>query len=168
MTQPVQQPIQPPAQPPVYGQNTAQGGYYGQQNYGYGAQTDPYAQQPRPIMTRAEFYKVNAPKTVKNNIIAAGVIAYISAAITLIFAVVNDPYTLIDFLLVLGLGLGVHLGKSRACAVILMVYAAINTVLLLVTTGSVSGLLIIIGGICGIVGTFSFAKAWEQYKSGAV
>jgi tetrahydromethanopterin S-methyltransferase subunit E len=160
--QPVQQPIQQPVQQPVYGQNTAQG-FYGQQPYGYGAQSNPYAQQP--AMTRGEFYKNYAAKAIKGNITAAGVLSYITAAITLILslAVMNDPFLLIDCLLVLGLGLGVHLGRSRVCAVLLMAYAAYNTIFFLITSGMVSGWLIIIAGICALAGTFTFEKAWKQF-----
>lgn len=129
------------------------------------------AQQNNPAMppaglTRSEFYKEYAPKAARSNIIAAGVLSYISAALTLVlaFAIMFNPFVLVDFAIVLGLGLGVHIGKSRVCAILLMAYAVYNTIFFLVTSGNFAGWLILIAGLCAILGTFSFAKAWEEYK----
>lgn len=68
----------------------------------------------------------------------------------------------VDAILVLGLALGIHIGKSRACAVIILVYSILNCLYSVVTTGRLGGYLIIIAGIYATIYTF---KARREYKA---
>lgn len=121
-------------------------------------------------MTKSEFWKNAVPKNVKGQVVTAAVFAYISAAMTIILGVLSGNFlVIIDVLLVLGLGLGVHLAKSRACAIILAAYFLLNKILQWVG-GEFSGLymavIFIIGFVMGIVGTFAFQKQWKEYQAG--
>ena len=49
------------------------------------------------------------------------------------------PLVLLDCALLLGLTLGVHLGKNKGCAVALLVYTIINAIVSLITAGTVGG-----------------------------
>lgn len=120
-------------------------------------------------MTKSQYWKTAVAKNVKSQVITAAVFAYISAAMTLILGVLTGNFlVIIDVLLVLGLGLGVHLGKSRACAIILTVYFILNKILQW-ATGEFSGIymavIFIIGFVMGIVGTFAFQKQWKAYQA---
>lgn len=96
-------------------------------------------------MTKSEFWKNAVPKNVKGQVVTAAVFAYISAAMTLVLGFLTGNFlVLIDVLLVLGLGLGVHLAKSRVCAIILAAYFVLNKVLQWLG-GEFSGLYIVYG-----------------------
>ena len=121
-------------------------------------------------MTKSEFWKNAVPKNVKGQVVTAAVFAYISAAMTLVLGFLTGNFlVLIDVLLVLGLGLGVHLAKSRVCAIILAAYFVLNKVLQWLG-GEFSGLymavIFIIGFVMGVVGTFAFQKQWKEYQAG--
>ena len=67
-------------------------------------------------MTKSEFWKNAVPKNVKGQVVTAAVFAYISAAMTLVLGFLTGNFlVLIDVLLVLGLGLGVHLAEPGLC-----------------------------------------------------
>lgn len=121
-------------------------------------------------MTKSQFWKTAVAKNVKSQVITAAVFAYISAAMTLILGLITGNFlVIIDVLLVLGLGLGVQLGKSRACAIILTVYFILNKILQW-AGGEFSGIymavIFIIGFVMGITGTFAFQKQWKAYQAG--
>lgn len=117
-------------------------------------------------MSKAEFYKQPALKKNRANINACAIITYICAACTFLINIVlvNNVSGMLDVCLLLGLGLGIHLGKSRVCAIILLVYAGINAIYTIVLTGRLGGYLIIICGIYAVIETFKLQKAWKEYE----
>ena len=117
-------------------------------------------------MSKAEFYKQPALKKNRSNITACAVVAYFCAACTFIVNVVlaHNIFGMVDVCLLLGLGLGIHLGKSRVCAIILLVYAGINTIYILLTAGRFGGYLILLCGIYAVIETFKIQKAWKEYE----
>lgn len=129
----------------------AAGGYYANGMQG--------SQAP---LTKKEFYKHPNVASVRSQIVGAGIFCYISAALSLVFA-----GSIIDALLILGLGLGIHLGKSRVCAIILTVYAVFNMIVTLLE-GTLSGWLILLAGIYAIIYTFKYQSAWEEYQKTGV
>lgn len=115
-------------------------------------------------MSKQEFYKNHANKRDRGNIRAAAILGYICAGATLLLGLlVQNYFVIIDVVLILGLSLGVHIAKSRACAVLLLIYAIINLVISLLATGRITGWWMIIVGICGIMGTFNFYKDYQKY-----
>lgn len=117
-------------------------------------------------MSKAEFYKQPALKKNRSNITACAVVAYFCAACTFIVNVVlaHNIFGMVDVCLLLGLGLGIHLGKSRVCAIILLVYAGINTIYILLIVGRFGGYLILLCGIYAVIETFKIQKAWKEYE----
>lgn len=116
--------------------------------------------------TKKEFLQLPENKALKSQLITDCVICYVCSGVTLILGlfVMEQPLILLDVLLILGLGLGIHLTQSRVCAVILCAYAVINSLIGLVQNGSVSGYWILIAGFFSVVTTFRFDKAWKAYQ----
>ena len=142
-----------------------QGQFYGQPNQApYG---QPYGSTP--TMTKKEFWKHPSLKSCRGNINGVAILLYFSAAVTLLTAVLSGNYfILIDALFVLGMGLGIQLGKSRVCAILIFAYSIYNLIYGLITTGKPTGWLVIIAGILAIIYTFKFQKAWKEYQQTGV
>lgn len=123
----------------------------------------------QPMMNKKEFYKHPNMSKVRKEIIACGVVWYVLAGFNFLIQIVYLQYIpgLLDVALMLGLGLGVHLGKSRVCAIILTAYAVFNTVILLMAGGG-NGALILIAAIFSLVYTFKFQNAWKRYQKTGV
>ena len=129
------QPIPVVAQPTVVQPNTAQP-YVSQTNY-------QYSQKPK--MNRQEFFRSLARHKMGKEITTAGIVLYVVAGINLTLGMlammgsdlsIATPLNVIDGLVNLGLGLGIHLGKSRVCSIIILVYWALSILISVVTYGS--------------------------------
>ena len=120
-----------------------------------------------PNMSKREFYKHRF--TQKGLVIAAAVICFISAVMSTLLAAINAYgvgwLMLLDVAIILGLGLGILIGRSRVCAIILAAYALYNTIYSIVAMGQFGGWLIVIGGVLAICGTFMFHKQWAAYSA---
>lgn len=130
-----------------------------------------------PNMDKRTFYKQGVPASVRSNIIGAGVLGYIISGIFVVQAVMaflSSSYLydstamglliLLDAAIYLGLSLGVHLGKSRVCAILMAAYTVFAIVMNFVNTGSFSGYIQIVASICAIMATFKFQKMWKDYR----
>jgi predicted membrane protein len=71
-----------------------------------------------------------------------------------------------DASLIVVCSLLIQLLQSRVAAIVLMVYAALNVILVLVQTGRLGGWWIAVVGVYAIIYTFKFQKAWKAYKNG--
>lgn len=136
---------------------------YGAQPYGYGG----YA--PRAA-TKKEFLKLPANDKVRKEINTCAIICYICAGITALVGllVMKQPLILLDVALLVGLGLGIHLAQSRACAVVLLVYAVYSMVVGLIQNGQLSSYLVVIAGIFAVIYTFKAEKLWKEYQKGGM
>ncbi len=114
-------------------------------------------------MTRKEFLQLPAMKSCKSNINSCGIILYVLAAINIVIQIVVKSYAFVDALLLLVLGLGIHLGKSRVASVLCLVYGAFNTFYLFYLTGRLSGWWILLIGIDAVTYTFRYHRAWGKY-----
>ncbi|MCI9438379.1 MAG: hypothetical protein HFH85_14655 [Lachnospiraceae bacterium] len=123
-------------------------------------------------LTKKEFYELAGMKSIRGNIKGCAIVLYVCAGITILAAVVLQGFlsaSLIDGILLLGLGLWLQFGKSRVCAIITFLYGLLGTGLTLVQTGRVQGWWIPLAGVWAITYTFKFYKLWNQYrKSGVV
>lgn len=116
-----------------------------------------------PISKR-EFYAKYANKRDQRNIRWAAILAYVCAAASLALGMLLKNYSiLIDVALIVGFALGVQFARSRVCAVLLLVYACLSTILTLISTGQVTGWWLIVVGIWAIIGTFNFHKDYQKY-----
>ena len=125
----------------------------------------PEAPQAPKAGTLKEFAKLPENKTARAQIITAAVFCFISTAVTAIVALMGTPLMLLDAAILLGLGLWLILSKSRVSAVVLMAYAAYNTVFFLIQQGTFSGWLLLLAGVLAIAGTFKLAKNWKAYQA---
>ena len=116
--------------------------------------------------TKKEFLQLPENAKLKKELRTSAIICYICAGITLLVGLfaAENPYVFIDVALLVGLGLGIHLKQSKACAIALVVYAVINTVIGLASTGRFSGWLILLAGVYAVIYTFKLDKAWKQYR----
>lgn len=89
--------------------------------------------------TLKQYRKSYASDPLKKNIKTLSIVAYVLVGINLVIAVLANPWALIDTVLLLGLVLGVHLGRNKGCAIALLVYTIVNAIIGLVSSGTVSG-----------------------------
>jgi len=110
----------------------------------------------------------DVPDDVLKKIKTAWIAAIISGSITLIFTVIAlmgnsiagiTGMNFVDVLLIFGLAYGIY-RKSRACAVIMLVYFVASKILQMSQSGAPSGLVLaIIFTLCyvqGVIGTFKY------------
>ncbi len=118
--------------------------------------------------TKKEFLALPENGKLKKEIRSNAIICYVCAGISLVLAlfVLKSPYMLIDVAILLGLGLGIHLAQSRVCAVMLCVYAVINTGIGFLENGKFSGYLVLLAGIYSVISTFKIEKQWKEYQNG--
>lgn len=114
-------------------------------------------------LTKKDFLKLPAMKSCKSNINVCGILLYILGGINVVYAFIIGTLPLDGILLVL-LGLGIHLGKSRICAILCMAYSVFNVIYMLSATGKVGGWWIVLIGIDAILYTFRYHSAWNKYQ----
>lgn len=146
----------------------------------YGESAGPVFQ---PGMTKEEFDKHTNIVNVKKQISACGIACYIIAGanalltlmeafsiagISVLLVLMEVFSNVLGILLILGMGLGIHLAKSRVCSIILMVCATINVINVINATiangGRITGWWVLVVGIYAIINTFKYQKAWAEYQ----
>ena len=134
-----------------------------QQQNAYGAYNQPAIERAR---TKREFLQTDGSKYA-SSCVGAAVLCYISAGVTLIVLVfaMKSYSSLLDVGLLLGLGLGIHLRQNIPCAIILLVFSIINILVMLVTSGTFGGWLLLIAGIIATVNTTKAHNAWKEYQN---
>ena len=127
----------------------------------------PQYVSPAPrATTKKEFLALPENEKLRKDLRSTAIICYVCAGITAVLgmAVLQNPYVLIDVVILIVMGLGIHLAQSRACAVILCAYAVINMIYSLATTGRMSGYLVVLAGVYAVIHTFKAEKLWKQYQ----
>ena len=120
--------------------------------------------QPRQILppdiTKKEYLKTYAGAEFQRQLKGAAIMGYVCAGINGALGLLN-PLALVDALILLSLTLGMHLGKSKGCAIAILVFSIISMILGLLSTGQIGGWLVL---LCGIYGVVIFNKADKKYK----
>lgn len=114
-------------------------------------------------MTKKEFSKLPAMKSCKSNINVCGILLYVFGGINIALAVGMGTVPIDGIILIL-LGLGIHLGKSRVCALLCAAFSIFNVIYMLYTTGKAAGVWIVLIGIDAVIYTFKYHSAWNKYK----
>ena len=114
-------------------------------------------------LTKAEFTGLPAMKTCKSNIVTCGIVLYILGAINIGIQVFTGNLPVDGIILIL-LGLGIHLAKSRVCAILCTIYGAFNVIYMVATTGRVAGWWILLVAIYALIYTFKYNSAWSKYQ----
>ena len=112
-------------------------------------------------ITKREYIKHYAGDTFHRQLKGAAIFAYVLAGINLLFALLVSLTALVDVVILLGLSLGMHLGKSKLCAIGLLVYAIGGMVFNLIVNGMLSGWLLVIMGVFSVM---TFTRAEKRYK----
>lgn len=146
-----------PMQPPGY--------TYGIQNVGGMPDTAPGAFPYQQPLSRKMFFSVCASAKVRNGIRTAAILCYISAVLTGIYGllVLDNPFTLLDSVLITVLGVLLHVKQSKAAAIVLLLYSGFNTISALVNNGTFGGWLLIVAAIGAVSATFTLDKEYKAY-----
>ena len=112
-------------------------------------------------ITKREYYKNYADDSFKRQLKGSAILCYIVAGVTALMAVLINPLSLLDAIIVLGLGLGMHLGRSKVCAYIILIYSILSTLITLISTGTFGGWLLILAGVYAVI---TFSKGDKRFK----
>ena len=129
------------------------------------SQGNPYAYAEGPAfpagyqVSRKEFIEKYTQNSLRKDITGVAILCYVCAGINLISAFLLNPIGIIDSLLLAGLALGMHLAKSKVCAILILVLGIVEFVLSLIAGGF--PYLWLIAGITAVV---TFSKIDKQYK----
>jgi len=102
------------------------------------------------------------------NIKTSAIVCYICLGITVVFSILFNYFGLIDSVILGALTLGMHLGKSKGCAIALLVVSILSTLVALVSTGSFSGWLWIVASITAVSAYSKISKAYKEFQAGAM
>ncbi len=160
---------------PIQGAYTPQGGYGMQtptpQQDAYAVPTmDAVPNRPMfpagTAISKKEFIEKYAPVSFKSGIRNAAICAYICAGITAVYALITSPWALIDAAVFLGLTLGMHLGKSKVCAILMLVVSIVECILGFVMTGTFTSFLWIAASVWAVSYFRKADKQYEEFLSG--
>lgn len=153
----------------------AEGGPVNTAAKGEMGENSPYSGYTESQLNRKGFYKHPNVSSLSRQIKACAIAMYILAGLNLgfylflsgrIFVTLESVVTaVVLFVFLLGLGLGIHLGQSRICAVILTVYGVYNAGVSYINSGKFSGWAFLLVGCYALSATFKFQKAWKKYKN---
>lgn len=121
-------------------------------------------QQPLPpagySVSRKEFIEKYAQPSLKKNITSIAILCYVCAGLTFIVSCLIYPLGIIDAVVLTGFALGMHLGKSKVCAILILILSIIEVIM-----GIVIGSVPIWWLIAGISAVITFNKIDKQYKA---
>lgn len=146
-----------------YGSANAQGGY----NYGYAAQNgnaarNAYASATPLPESKKEYRKTCTNEKYRKTLKTNAIIMYVLVGLNLVLSIAANISGLLDVAITLALTLGMHIAKSKGCAVGILIYSIVNMVILLILNGSVGGWLWLVMGI-SCLKAFSIAdKEYEE------
>lgn len=126
--------------------------------FNYGTETTlPPSGYP---VSRKEFINKYAQPSLKKNITSIAILCYVCAGLTFIVSCLANPWGIIEALMLAGLALGMHLAKSKVCAILILILSIIEVLLSLVVGAFPFWWL-----IAGISAVVTFNKIEKQYKS---
>ena len=99
----------------------------------------------------------------KKNIKWGWIMLYICAGLSTLAAVLNGTFPL-DGIIFLGLALWLHLTYSNAAAITACVVAVLEVILNVISTGKMSGYLVVIAAVYAAISTGKAKKAYKVYQ----
>lgn len=117
----------------------------------------------RKSVTKKEYIKKYAPANLKKNIKSSAIVCYVCVAISAIasIALLGSPWMLIDVAIYLGLTLGMHLGNSKLCAILLLIFSIVECAISFYQFGTPSGWWLIIASGSAVS---TFNKLGKEYN----
>lgn len=110
-------------------------------------------------VSRKEFINKYAQPSLKKNITSIAILCYVCAGLTFVVSCLLNPLGIIDALVLASLALGMHLVKSKACAILIFILSIVEVLLSLV-----SGSFPFWWLIAGISSVITFNKIEKQYR----
>lgn len=123
------------------------------------ASPHPETVQAMPA-SKKEYFQKYAGESFYMNLRVNAILGYILCGLSLMSLLIN-PYAIFDTIIYLALVLGMHLGKSKGCAIVITIYAAIWMVVGLIQTGALAGWGWL---IVGIYSWILFHNAEKRYR----
>lgn len=111
-------------------------------------------------ITRKEFIEKYAQPSLRKNITGIAILCYVCAGLSFIVSCLMNPIGIIDALVLAGFALGMHLAKSRVCAILILVLSIVEVVLSIMY-----GAVPIWWLVAGISAVITFNKIEKQYKT---
>lgn len=113
-----------------------------------------------------DYIKRFAPQKIKQSLRNAAILSYVCAGCTAIAtAVIGNYFGLIDVIVFLALTLGMHLGKNKICAYLMLLLSVIEIIYAVVVTGQYGGIFWLFASAFA-VNTFKKAeKLYGEYLS---
>lgn len=108
---------------------------------------------------RKEFIEKYAQPSLRKNIKSIAILCYVCAGLTFVMSIAVNPIGIIDALVLLGFALGMHIAKSKVCAILILVLSIIEVLLSLIVGAFPFWWL-----IAGISAVITFNKIEKQYK----
>lgn len=133
---------------------------YGMNSYGY----PPVTNRP-PVtgsVTKREYRKLCTNGQYLKELKSSAIALYVLIGLNTVLALLTEPLGLIDVVIYLALTLGMHMGKSKGCAIAVLCYSVFNIVLTLIVSAKITGWLWIIAAIGAIR---AFCVADREYES---
>ena len=134
------------------------------------------ATQAAPInrnISRDEYLNTYADPKLKKEIKSGVIICYVLLALNLVVGIITSimssyfNWTTISTVIIYGgLTLGMHLKKSKGCAIALLVLSSLSTLITLIFAHTFSGYLWIAIAICAIIAFSKLNKDYAQFKAG--
>lgn len=110
-------------------------------------------------VSRKEFINKYAQPSLRKNITSIAILCYVCAGLTFIVSCLLNPFGIIDALALGGLALGMHLAKSKVCAILILVLSIIEVIMSLIV-----GMFPVWWLVAGILAVVTFSKIDKQYK----
>lgn len=116
-------------------------------------------------VSKREYLKKYAGDSFKNNLRIIAIVGYVLCGIQALMALA-DPFVLADLAICLGLTLGMHLGRSKGCAIGILVYAIVSMLIILISSGTVGGWGWLAVGISGLIIFHNAEKRYQEQMRG--
>lgn len=126
--------------------------------------------QNRQNMSRREYFKNYGDKKDRKYMNVLCIVIYVLVGVAAVNGVIiqGNIFAILDFLLILGLTLGIHLAYSRGCAIALTVYGGFNVVALFIMLQRLVGYWWLVVGICALVRLNKMYKDYKNFRNGIV
>ena len=131
---------------------------------------NPVPIQNRQNMSRREYFKNYGDKKDRKYMNVLCIVIYVLVGVAAVNGVIiqGNIFAILDFLLILGLTLGIHLAYSRGCAIALTVYGGFNVVALFIMLQRLVGYWWLVVGICALVRLNKMYKDYKNFRNGIV
>lgn len=122
-------------------------------------------EDPAPVkLDRNEFFKSGCSEKIRKELKAVVIILYICAGLTFIIQLFSGIFP-IDGIILAGLAFWIQKTKSKASAIVTLVYAILSFLLSILVLGSLSGWLILLAAILAVVYINKGEKEWKAYQA---